>query len=53
MIYVVVSYVRYEYEDGEIIVRFVVVKAKVVFMKVISIFRLELLVLILDSGVTF
>lgn len=47
MVYVVVSYVWYEYEDGEIIVWFVVVKVKVVFIKVISIFRLEFMVVVL------
>ena len=41
--YAAVSYVRHEYEDGEITVRFVAAKAKVAPTKAISIPRLELM----------
>lgn len=41
--YAAVSYVRYEYEDGEMAVRFVAAKAKVAPTKATSIPRLELM----------
>ena len=41
--YAAVSYVRHEYEDGEITVRFVAAKAKVAPTKAMSIPRLELM----------
>ena len=45
--YAAVSYVRYEYEDGEITVRFVAAKAKVAPTKATSIPRLELMAAVL------
>ena len=45
--YAAVSYVRYEYEDGEITVRFVAAKAKVTPTKATSIPRLELMAAVL------
>ena len=45
--YAAVSYVRHEYEDGEVTVRFVAAKAKVAPTKAISIPRLELMAAVL------
>ena len=45
--YAAVSYVRHEYEDGEITVRFIAAKAKVAPTKVTSIPRLELMAAVL------
>lgn len=40
-VYVVVVYIRYEYEDGNVIIRFIVFKIRLVSLKIVSIFRFE------------
>ena len=48
--YAAVSYVRHEYEDVEVTVRFVAAKAKLAPKKAISIHRLELMAAVLGLG---